>query len=190
MRALVASAPSNAHQRYILAAMLVARGTILTGAHSPEAGLAEFENARSIYESLNKGAGDKRNEIAACDVKMGEAAAQVGSAKAADYFHRALAIAEPLIASESADLDSLYTAADAYSGLGRLSLKRAQQPSQTVAHRQSEWAGAHSWYQLSLKSWARVQHPNHTSPNGFQVGDPMIVAQELKRTEAALSAQK
>ena len=191
MRVLVASAPTNAHQRYILAAMLVARGTILTKARLPEAALAEFENARSIYELLDKEGGGKRNEIAACTVKMGEVAAQAGNTKgAADYFRQALAIAEPLISSESTDLDLLYTAADAYSGLGRLSLKEAQRPSQTVAHRQREWENARLWYQLSVKSWGRIQHPNHSSPNGFQVGDPTIVAQELKLTEVALSPQK
>ena len=191
MRSLVASAPKNAHQRYILAAMLGASGTILSHSNSPEAAIKDFDSARSMYESLYNGPTDKRTDVAACDVKLGEVQAQSGKGRAAaEYFHQALTIVEPLISTDGADLDALYAAADAYSGLGRLSLKKAQQPSPNGARRRSEWAEARSWYQLSLKTWGRIQHPNHAAPNSFQVGDPTAVAKELKLTEAALSSQK
>jgi hypothetical protein len=35
-----------------------------------------------------------------------------------------------------------------------------------------------------------MQHPNHTAPNGFQVGDATIVAKELQLAEEALSFKK
>jgi hypothetical protein len=40
-----------------------------------------------------------------------------------------------------------------------------------------------------MDTWRRIEHPNHTAPNSFQVGDPAMVAKKLKLTEAALSAR-
>jgi hypothetical protein len=34
--------------------------------------------------------------------------------------------------------------------------------------------------------WHRIEHPNHTTPDSFHVGDPTVVAKELKLTGAAL----
>ncbi len=192
MRALVAAAPQNTRQQGKLAAILAARGTILISAKKSDAALTEFESARSIYESLYKaGAADQRANVAACDVKLGEAAAQAGRDQAAaERFHQALTIVETLIATEPPDLDALYTAADAYSGLGEISTKRARQPGQTVEQRESNWTEARSLYMQSLSTWHRIEHPNHTAPNSFEVGDPAIVAKELKQAKAALSASR
>jgi serine/threonine protein kinase len=190
MRNLVAAAPQNARQQSVLAAVLAARGTILMSAKKPDAAIAIFESARTIEESLYKaGTSDKRTNVAACDVKMGQAAAQAGHEQAAaEYFHQALSIAEPLVSSEVADLDALYAAADAYSGLGQLSMKKAQRPGLTAERRKTNWTEARSSYLLSLNTWQRIEHPNHTAPNSFEVGDPTVVARELKLAEAELSS--
>jgi tetratricopeptide (TPR) repeat protein len=187
MRTLVAATPQNSAQRSIYAAMLAARGTILTEAKRPAAAIVELDHARSVYESLNE-AGDNRTESAACDVKLAEAETVAGRDPAAgDYFRRALAVVEPLIAKADADLDALYVAADAYAGLGELSMKRAQRRGETAAQRKSNWTESRSWYSQSLKTWRRIEHPNSAAPNSFQVGDPTVVAKKLKMTEAALA---
>jgi serine/threonine protein kinase len=187
MRVLVSSAPENAFQRGIFAAMLVVRGTILTAANQPERAMTEIEHARSIYESLYRAGTTSHVTVAASNVKLGETAAKARhDQKAADYFHQALTIVEPLISTEPADLDAQYTAADAYSGLGDLSMRKAQQAGLTIERRKSDWTESRSWYLQSLNAWRRIEHPNHTAPNSFQVGDPAIVAKELKLTEAAL----
>ncbi len=190
MRSLVAAAPQNAVQKSILAGVLAARGTILIGAGKPEAAILELESARSIYESLHgAGSEEQRTDVAACDVKLGQAATRAGQpAAAAGYFDQALAIVKPLIANESADLDALYAAADAYSGLGDLSSKQAQQPDQSGAKRRSNWTEAGSWYEQSLSIWRRIEHPNRATPNGFQAGDPAIVARKLKAAGAAFAS--
>jgi serine/threonine protein kinase len=189
MESLVASAPQNAHQRSIFAAMLASRGTDLIAANRPDAAIAELGRARSIYESLYK-PGDQHTDSAACDVKLGEAATLAGNDQsAADFFRRALTIVEPLVSNADADLDALYVAADAYSGLGEFSLKKAQRRGEAVAQRRSNWTEARSWYSKSMDTWRRIEHPNHTAPNSFQVGDPAMVAKKLKLTEAALSAR-
>ena len=38
----------------------------------------------------------------------------------------------------------------------------------------------------AANTWHRIEHPNHTTPDSFQVGDPTVVAKALKLTEAAL----
>src|SRR5205823_14718004 len=120
MRGLMSSAPANAFQQGIFAAILVVRGTILTAANKSEAAITELEHGQAIYESLYKAGTTNHVNVAASDVKLGEACAKSRhQQKAAEYFHQALAIVEPLISSEPADFDSLYAAADAYSGLGR-----------------------------------------------------------------------
>jgi hypothetical protein len=190
MRSLVASAPQNAVQKSILAAMLAARGTILMGAGKPEAALSELDSARSIYQSLAKaGSEDQQTNVAACNVKLGEAASQAGhDAGAISYFGQALTIIRPLVANESADIEALYAAADSYSGLGEISRRKAERPGQSSARRKSNWTEARSWYEQSLTTWGRIEHPNRATPNGFRVGDPASVAKKLKAAEAALTS--
>ena len=134
----------------------------------------EFENAAkalAIYQDLSHQ--DSKNaslgQHAACSEKMGEASALAGDpAKAADYFHQALAVAEPLISPKNEAPDyfhaepiALYAAADAYSGLGDLSFRKAQRPGQTPAQQKVIWTEARSWYAKSLETWRRIGHPNH-----------------------------
>jgi len=140
MRGLMSSAPANAFQQGIFAAILVVRGTILTAANKPEAAIAELEHGQAIYESLYTAGTTNHVNVAASYVKLGEASAKCRhQQKAAEYFHQTLAIVEPLISSESPDLDALYAAADAYSGLGALSMKQARQSRLTLQRRKSDW---------------------------------------------------
>jgi serine/threonine protein kinase len=187
MRSVVAADPKNTRQQGILAAILAARGTILMSAKKSDAAILVFENARTIQESLYRaGVTDKLSTVAACDVKMGQAATQAGHEQvAAEYFHQALSITEPLMSSASPDLDALYAAADAYSGLGDLSMKRAQRTGQPAGQRKSSWTEARSSYVMSMNTWLRIEHPNHTAPDSFEVGDPAVVAKKLKMIEAA-----
>lgn len=189
MRPLVASGPKNAFQQRVFAAILVVRGTVLTAAKQPDAARAELEHARSVYESLFEAGSINRVNTAATDVKLGQSLAAAGhDLEAANSFHRALTIVEPLVPAEPADLDAIYAAADAYSGLGDLSAKAAKHTGLSAQRRKSTWTEARSWYQLSLNTWHRMEHPNHTAPNSFQVGDPTVVANELKVAEAALAS--
>ncbi len=185
MRKLVANAPEKAFQRGIFAAMLVVRGTILTIANQPESAIAEIQHGRLIYESLFKAGVGEQVNVAAADIKLGEAYSKAGrDQNASEYFRQALAIAEPLI---PANLDAIYVAADAHSGLGDLSARKAQRTGQSAASQRLDWGEARLQYEQSLDAWHRIEHPNHTAPNSFQVGDPALVARRLKLAEASLS---
>jgi len=191
MRPLASSGPKNAFQQHVFAAMLIARGTILIAAKQTEAARAEIEHGRSIYEALFKAGNMTEVNAAAASVKLGEALAAEGDGrKAAGSFHDALAILEPLNAAQPPNLDALYAAADAYSGLGELSVKAARQPGLDAGRRKALWTEAHSWLSQSQNTWRRIEHPNHTAPNSFQAGDPAVVAKELKAAETTLASFK
>lgn len=190
MSALVASAPEKAFQRGIFAAMLVIRGTVLTAANQPDSAIPEIERGRSTYESLVKTGAKNASSVAACEDKLGEAEAKAGrDQNAAEHFRKALAIAEPLISTEQPDLDALYTTADANSGLGDISARNARLRNQTREQQNLAWKQARSSYSASLNAWRRIEHPNHTAPSSFQVGDPAIVAKHLSAVEAAMAHQ-
>ncbi len=132
---------------------------------------------------------DQHANVSACDVKLGEAAAKAGrDQQAQSYFHQALKLAEPMIATEPPDIDALYAAADAYAGLGSLSVKKAERSGQTRVQRKTEWAEARSWFEQSVKAWQRIEHPNHTAPNSFQAGDPVTAKKQLEMADSALSS--
>ena len=190
MRSLVSSGPQHAFQQRIYAAMLALYGTVLIEADQPAAAIPEIEHARSIYESLANAAGTNHLYTAASDVKLGEACAKANrDQEAATYFHRALTVVEPLLSAQPVDLDAIYEAADAYSGLGELSMQAAQHAGLTAKQRKAQWSEARSWLQLSAAAWRRIEHPNHSAPSSFQAGDPTVVTRELKTAEAALAAQ-
>jgi len=188
MRALVAASPKNTRQKNKFAATLVVHGTNLKSAKEFVRAAEALESARSIYESLFKaGAVDSWVEVGACDVKLGENAALAGKDQAAvAYFRSALSIMEPLIAKNPPNLDALYGAADAYSGLGDLGIRAARGAGKVSASRRQSLAEARSWYTRSRATWRRIEHPNHTAPNSFQVGDPSIVEARLKEVDLAL----
>ena len=189
LRPIVSAAPDKAFQRGIFAAMLVIHGTILTAANQAQAAIPEIEHGRAIYESLSKTGSTNIVNVAAADVKLGQAAAKAGNElKSSDYLQRALEAVEPLISGSSPDLDALYAAADAYSGLGDLNWKRSSIHGASARERKSGLLAAQVSYQSSLNAWHRIPHPNHSAPNSFPAGDPAVVAEQLKQVGTALSS--
>jgi eukaryotic-like serine/threonine-protein kinase len=189
MQALVASSPQNVPQRRVLGQVYSARASNLLSLHQPQAAFKDLQQACAIQESFRKAdPADSGIAIsaAACTKQMGIAAAQSGEAQsAAKYFHDALAIVEPALSEPAPNLEALYTAADAYAGLGDLQVKEARSPGQNDAHRKAMWTGARTSYQKSLEIWHRVAHPTHSSPDGLDVTDPAEVLKRLQITTQA-----
>ena len=97
-------------------------------------------------------------------------------------------LAEPLIVTEAPDLDALYAAADAYSGLGSLSVRKARRVGVPREQRRIAWIEARSLYEQSVKTWQHIDHPNHTAPNFFLAGDPVSAKKQLELAEKALAS--
>ncbi len=190
MRGVVASAPENRQQRGTFAAIIVAGASIFLRVNKPHEALKEFDEARSIYESLHGAdpAAGPSLEAAACKEKMGEAAAGIDNSKLAEeYYRQALAAVEPPLSTKQPDLAALYTAADAYSGLGDIELRKAAHSSQNLAMQKELWSQARSWYVKSLDTWHRIERPGRDGPNGFDAGDPAQVEKNLHLCETALA---
>ncbi len=190
MRQLVASAPENKQQRGISAAILLDNGITLGNSGRLDAALKHLEEARASFESLRKTDSEHGTSIEAltCTEKMGEAASRAGNSKlAADYFHQVLKEVEPQLAEQSADANVPYLAADSYSGLGDLALRKARQSRGNAATQKARWTQARVWYLKSLQAWRRVDHPLPVAPSGFDVGDPAKVDTKLQFCEAALT---
>jgi serine/threonine protein kinase/tetratricopeptide (TPR) repeat protein len=190
MRGVVASSPENRLQRGTLATITVTGASIFLRLDKPNDALKEFERADAIYESLHSAepATGPSLKAAACREKMGEAAVRLGNSNlAAAYFHQALAAVEPLLSAREPDIAVLYTAADAYSGLGDLERREARRADQDGIPQRNLWLQARSWYVKSLDTWHRIQSPSRDGPNGFDAGDPTQVAKSLHLCETALA---
>jgi non-specific serine/threonine protein kinase/serine/threonine-protein kinase len=192
MHKLVSAAPENRGERHYLASVLATGGTVLMQARKPEAALPQFEEARAIYQSFRDSRVASMFEIAnlaACSEKMGEASTLSGNdLAAANYFHQALSVAEPLLRENSVDQNPLYAAADTYAGLGDLSLKRARLSGHTVAQQRANWTEARDWYAKSLETWRRVEHPDRFAPaTNLAASNPKLIAKKLQQCESALS---
>jgi hypothetical protein len=81
----------------------------------------------------------------------------------------------------------LYLAADSYSGLGDLDLRKAHRSLKNSTEQRESWTLARSWYLKSLEVWHKIEHPRHSAPKDFDVGDPATVTQNLHLCEAYLS---
>jgi eukaryotic-like serine/threonine-protein kinase len=182
--------PENRQQRGTFAAITVAGASIFLRLDKPNDALREFDAARSMYESFRgtDPAVGPSLEAAACKEKMGEAAARIGNAKlAANYYYQALASVEPLLSTHEPGLAALYTAADAYSGLGDIELREATRSDQDHIKQREFWLQARSWYVKSIDTWRKIKNPSRDGPNGFDAGDPAKVAKSLQLCETALA---
>jgi len=83
-------------------------------------------------------------------------------------------------------MQTLYTLADAYSGLGDVGASRAAD--QRTAHeaRLQRWQQSISWYQRSAEIWQRVKEPGLISPDAFDCVPPTVVARRLSQAEGSL----
>ena len=189
MRNLVASVPENRQQQGYLAAAVATSGVTLMNLGKPEAAMKEFDEARSILESIRGSVPIVAGGLStACTEKMGEAAERVGnSTRAVQYFNEVLEVVEPLLALHGADPNLAYLAADSYAGLGDIQMRRARHSGQNRALQRNSWVQARSWYGKSLDAWHLIEQPHHTDSNDFEVGDPAQVARNLKLCEAELA---
>gem|GEM_PF-6891471 len=108
--------------------------------------------------------------------------------RAAENYHRAAAIVEPVLASHPDQQGPRYPLASASFGMGQIAALRAERPSQSRNEQKAKWNEANSWYQRSSDAWRQIRHPAAVSPNGFDCGNPQEAERQLTRSKAALAA--
>ena len=113
-----------------------------------------------------------RNHLGGAHLKLGKVTL------ALDDYRKALADEESLATSSPDNVETIYSQADTYAGMGDASAALARR-STRAEDRSRRWAEARDWYSKSLSAWQRIPNPSHVSPNLFQVTHPREVARRL-----------
>lgn len=144
----------------------------------PEA-LKHYRNAAAaLLVDIDK-YDDARCDLAMVETKTGNTLLQLGNrSEAFAHFTKAIGIANPPFSLERMDLPALYAAADAYSGLGKVSAAQAGTTKNSAARAGFQHEARRS-YANSLNVWKQIPNPSLISGNGYTVGDPREVAHEL-----------
>jgi tetratricopeptide (TPR) repeat protein len=157
----------------------------------PSKALQSYRAARAIYTKLSRSDEhdvDARLMGAATDAKIAATLLQPGDlVPAQEIFRQAVEASEPAANAFPPNQEAQYTLAAAYAGLGDIASRFAvssPNPAQRTAH----WTEATSWYEKSLLIWRAIPNRNRgfIDPNGFDAGDPEVVASALRRSTAAL----
>jgi hypothetical protein len=174
--------PRTSSCRGSFANLVATNGTTLMNLGKMESALRAFDEARATFESLGKKgsphAGVPIGSLS-CTEKMGEAASRGGNAKlTAEYFYEVLKEVEPELTKPNADANIPYLAADSYSGLGDLELRKARQFRGNLQQEKENW----------MQAWAVVsQEPGSMAPHRTS---PPRGAQQLRRRRPRQSHEK
>jgi tetratricopeptide (TPR) repeat protein len=188
MDSLVKADPDNASQQGILAEMHVTRAQVLRRSNDPAASLADYKFALKVNRSLFEK--DHNNtsaqlRIATRSVGMAKAEMQLHHPESASTsFRTAVQALKPLLSGDKPDPKVLYTAADAYAGLG--GVERAQAAPGAPSDRQLHWEAAREWFQLSLEQLNRIPRPVASFDQDIGPLDSVQIGKELSQCEAAL----
>lgn len=130
-------------------------------------------------------ADDKRCQLATSYTKASFVLTGMGNLQeAATALEEALDILTPLISPERQDVPALYSAADAYAGLGDVSAARARK-AQNSRERAQLWSDARTWYEKSLSTWQKIPNSSGIGPAGFKARNPRDIARRLAECKNA-----
>ena len=137
------------------------------------AALAEFEQLATLPGADSS----SRTNLAIAHLDIASALSQAGDrSSAAEEFHRAIEISEPL--AKTGNAQARYTLADACSGLANLEA-RDNTP--------EDLSRAQGLYQRSLEVWKTIPNPGALTPDGYLAGDPRKTARALDSCNARLA---
>ena len=100
-------------------------------------------------------------------------------------YRNALAISELRSGGAEPNLEALYSAMNAYFGMGEVSVARARRSGARGKNLQS-WKEARSWYQKSQADFLRIPGWHPTTPNEFDAVSPKQIEARLSLCQAAL----
>lgn len=166
---------------------VIAAGLFLQSRQSAQA-LRHYQNAIDIYEGIRaKQSGNLgiRAYLAAGYSGLGAARAQHAEIDSAqEAYLKALPFSDSQNHSPPSTVESFYSAANTYAGLGELETIRAAAASRADA--EVHWRKAQRWYSLSAKTWSLIKEPGMATPKGFDVVPVWAVNEALARCTAAL----
>lgn len=149
--------------------------------HDTNGALQSYQKAASLLEVKpgERAYDDTRCVWATSLVKVGETLVKLGDLKgAAAAYQRAVDITNPLTSAERQDVPALYPAADAYAGLGNISVIKARR-AVDAGESTRLWNEARNSYEKSMSLWQHIPNPSRLSAAGFVAGDPHEVSTHL-----------
>jgi tetratricopeptide (TPR) repeat protein len=192
---LAQASPRDTETLAIEAGAYKTSGDIAGRAKDYSTALHEYNSAITILSKIylqnssNAGAGAR---LAAIFNSAGKANLALSRTKAAgDEFLKSIAIVEPMANSGHPSGQALYTAADAYAGLGEVDEAVASNVDAKPEVRARRLQAA-AWYARSLQEWGRIQEAGAVSPDGFDCIARDVISRRLaliQRTVLASSQQ-
>jgi eukaryotic-like serine/threonine-protein kinase len=178
---LTAIAPNNGELPGVQSSVYVTAGDVFSVAGDYERSSRFYQQGLTILSKIHSQDPDNVDsalQLAGGYNQMGKLLAKKGDfAGAMDMFPKALALSEKE-ANSGKNEESLYTVANAYTGLGDAEVARAGNAS-TPQTKSEHVVQARSWYERSLKSWGLIREPSSLSPGGYDSIPPSTVKQRL-----------
>ena len=186
----LASTSATAEVRNLQGQVLAARGEAAGREGQIDTALRYYREVLSVYAKLNAddpSNADSRLCLAATHDRIGEIFVRKGdAAQALDAFQTALKLARTEANTDNSNAQTLYTVADANTGLGDATQLRAADRTQSRAVQMELWRNAQSFYEKSLQTWRKVPEPGLISPDGFDCVPPLVVTRRLERCQRVL----
>jgi tetratricopeptide (TPR) repeat protein len=190
---LVRLNPSDGELPGIRAAVYTTEGDVLSGSSSKDKWLEYFRTAIGIYRQIKSSDPDNvedQLQLSGEYNDFGKALLQNGAFdRALEAFQDSLASSAALIHSVHPSVNSLYTVAESYTGLGDVEAAMASSASQESV-RLAALKRAQGWYAQSLKLWSQVKDPGFLTPSGDDCIPPSAVRQRLARVNSKLNDRK
>jgi serine/threonine protein kinase len=155
----------------------------------------DFHHAMKYYEtsigvlsavaSANARNSGAVQRLAATHNSMGRAQLGLHNPDGAEAsFRKALSLVDQAAKARHPNMQTLYTLADACTGLGDVAAARASDSRLTREARGEQWQQSAAWYKQSVQAWERVQEPGRISPDAFDCVPPATVDRRLSQAEA------
>ncbi len=161
-------------------------GEAQAGAHNHAQALKSYNAAAADLEEDKAHFDDARCDLAMVETKIGNALFKMGkSQEARSHYEKALDTAKVPVSLEHNDFPALYAAAEAYAGMGDVSLSEARHSASLEAHSRL-WNDPCVSYEKSLGIWKHIPNPSRFSGNGYLASDPLEIEHRLQACRTAL----
>jgi eukaryotic-like serine/threonine-protein kinase len=185
---LVAQSPNDTEVQAMKADLNTTAGDIASRKRDYHRALKYYETSIGVLSAVasanakNGGAGQR---LGATHNSAGWAQLGLHNLEAAEAsFNKAVSLVNEAAKASHPNMQTLYTLADAYTGLGDVEASRASDPRLKRDIRVQHWQQSATWYRQSASVWQRVPEVGRVSPDAFDCIPPAAVARRLTQAEA------
>ena len=187
MPKLVAQSPHDTEVQAMVADLNTTAGDIASRKRNYPRALKYYETSIGVLSAVaantkNGGAGQRLGAThnSAGRVQLGQHNLDAAEAS----FKKAVSLVDEAAKASHPNMQTLYTLADAYTGMGDVETSRASDRRLDRDERIQHWQQSATWYRQSAEVWQRVPEVGHVSPDAFDCVSPVAVARRLSQAEA------